>query len=43
MEKFKNRYSNEKSLALEDLINVFSIKNCNFFLIYNTEKLVRKF
>ena len=28
---FKNRYSNEKSLSLKDLINVFSIKNCNFF------------
>ena len=27
---FKNRYSNEKSLTLEDLNNVFETKNCNF-------------
>ncbi len=27
---FKNRYSNEKSLLLEDLKNIFQNKNCNF-------------
>ncbi len=42
---FKNRYSSEKSLVLENFINILETKNCNFINMQygNVEKEIKNF